>query len=303
MLRLRTFGGLWIKSDVRPATGAASQRRPLALLALLAVAGDSGLSRDKLMLYLWPESDQERGQNTLRQTLHSLRRNLQAPDLFVGSTALRLNPLVITSDVCDFQDAVAAGDIARAADLYKGPFLDGFHVTGAPDFERWVEEHRRQFTRDASDALERLAARAFQEGDIRVAVAHLRRLAAMEPLDPAVAGELIRALVAAGDVAGALQHAKVHEAMVFEELGTELDPAVAALVTRVRDGEFGSPARRSGPHGVLGNSSASPARRSPIPPAVAAPEVAPSLDMPTTAPAPGCPPGAADRRSGRGVLR
>jgi eukaryotic-like serine/threonine-protein kinase len=57
-------------------------------------------------------------------------------------------------------------------------------------------------------------------------------------------------------------------------------------VTRVRDGEFGSPARRSGPHGVLGNSSASPARRSPIPPAVAAPEVAPSLDMPTPRPNP-----------------
>ena len=291
MLRLRTFGGLWIRADVCPAAGAASQRRPLALLALLAAAGDSGLSRDKLLLYLWPESDQERGQNTLRQTLHSLRRDLQAPELFIGSTALRLNPLVITSDACDFADALAAGDIPRAADLYKGPFLDGFHITGAPDFERWVDEHRRQFTRDASAALERLAARALEEGDVRAAGAHLRRVAAMEPLDPAVAGELIRALVAAGDVAGALQHAKVHEAMVFEELGSELDPDVAALVARVRDGEFGSPARRSGPQRGFGSSSSGTT----VPPEAVAPEVAPSLETPT-------PPPSSPRRKRAAVL-
>ena len=50
MLRLRTFGGLTLaRDDDPPMTGAATQRRRLAILALLAVARDGGMSRDKIL--------------------------------------------------------------------------------------------------------------------------------------------------------------------------------------------------------------------------------------------------------------
>jgi len=49
MLELRTFGGLSIKDGGAPVTGAATQRKTLALLALLAAAGKTGLSRDNLI--------------------------------------------------------------------------------------------------------------------------------------------------------------------------------------------------------------------------------------------------------------
>src|SRR2546426_8315401 len=99
MLELRTFGGLSIKDDGAAISGSATQRKTLALLALLAAASKNGLSRDKLIAYLWPESDAEHGRNLLKQACYALRRDLQAPDLFVGATALRLNPDIITSDV------------------------------------------------------------------------------------------------------------------------------------------------------------------------------------------------------------
>ncbi len=207
------------------------------------------------MFYLWRESDQERARNSLRQMLHGLRRDLQAPDLFIGLATVRLNPLVITSDVCDFADALKAGDLSWAAGLYRGAFLDGFHITGAPDFEHWVDEHRLRLAREFTDVLEKLAAKAHQEGDPAAAVAHLRRLAAMEPLDPTIAAGLVQALVTSGDLAGALEHAKAHQAVVFEELGGELDSAVASLVARIRAGEFGSASRRSAPHPALDVSS------------------------------------------------
>ena len=35
---------------------------------------------------------------------------------------------------------------ANAAALYDGPFLDGFYLTGAPEFERWVEAERATLT-------------------------------------------------------------------------------------------------------------------------------------------------------------
>ena len=43
MLRLMTFGGLTLLRDGAPHVGPASQRRRLALLALVAVAGKKGL--------------------------------------------------------------------------------------------------------------------------------------------------------------------------------------------------------------------------------------------------------------------
>jgi serine/threonine protein kinase len=49
-----------------------------------------------------------------------------------------------------------------------------------------------------------------------------------------VALELMNALVAARDPAGALRHARIHEALVRAELGGQPDAAVAALVERLR---------------------------------------------------------------------
>src|SRR5437867_10837724 len=91
MLELRTFGGLSLQDDGASVTGAASQRKTLALLALLAASGRNGLSRDRVIAYLWPESDTERGRGLLRQACYALRRDLHAPELFLGAPELRLN--------------------------------------------------------------------------------------------------------------------------------------------------------------------------------------------------------------------
>ena len=58
MWHLRTFGGLALETD----SGAAAvvpRRRPVALLAILAIAGARGLGREKISALLWPESDEE----------------------------------------------------------------------------------------------------------------------------------------------------------------------------------------------------------------------------------------------------
>ena len=124
MLQLRTFGGLSIEVNGVPATGAAGQRRTLALLALVAAAGKSGLSRDKLIAYLWPESDAKHSRSLLKQACYALRRDLHEPALLLGATELRLNPAAITSDIQSFDAALERGDMSQAVALYTGPFLD-----------------------------------------------------------------------------------------------------------------------------------------------------------------------------------
>src|SRR5207249_5468511 len=67
---------LSIEADGAPPTGAAAQRKTLALLALLA-RHPRGLSRDKVIAYLWPETDAEHGRSLLRQACYALRRDLK----------------------------------------------------------------------------------------------------------------------------------------------------------------------------------------------------------------------------------
>jgi DNA-binding SARP family transcriptional activator len=237
MLQLVTFGGLALVRDGAPQLGPASQRRRLALLALLAAAGKRGMSRDKLLGYLWPETDPDSARHALHQSLHALRRSVDADQLFLGTSSLQLNPELISSDVAEFDEAIERRTYEHAVGLYGGPFLDGFYLAGVAEFDRWVETERARLGREYAVALEALMSGAAQRKDHLAAARWGRRLAAAEPLNSRAAVGLIEALVAAGDRAGALQFARVHEALVREELDSPPDSAVVEWVTRLRAGQ------------------------------------------------------------------
>src|SRR5439155_1556211 len=74
MLQLTVLGGLTLGLEDGLVSGAMTQRRRLALLALLAVARQRGLSRDKIMAYLWPERDGEGRASSLRRVVAPGRR-------------------------------------------------------------------------------------------------------------------------------------------------------------------------------------------------------------------------------------
>jgi DNA-binding SARP family transcriptional activator/TolB-like protein len=236
MLRLRTFGA----SGLQRADGSsiALQRRPLALLAFVAAAGADGASREKTLGVLWPDVEEERARHSLAQTLYSLRRSCGA-DVVRGTNVLQLDGALITTDLADFEQALAADEPERAVELYAGPFLDDFHLPNAGEFGRWVEAERADLARRAARALEACATRAAQRGEARLAVEWWQRLAALDPLDSRVALALVGALAAAGDVTGAIRHAQLHQTILRSELDLPPDAAVAALAERLRSGGAG----------------------------------------------------------------
>lgn len=245
-LRLLTFGGLTLVDDGAPVTGAAAQRSRLALLAVLATAGSSGVARDKLLACLWPESDTERARHALKQAVYALRRDLGGEQAIAGTATLTLDPAFVTSDVREFDEAIARGDDAGAVALRTGPFLDGFHVKGSAEFDRWCEDERARLDHAYGDALERLAAAASAAGDNAAAVRLWRRRAADDPLSGRIALALMRAHADAGDITGAVQHARVHEALVREELESRPDDAVMEFADRLRRGQWTPPPAMNG---------------------------------------------------------
>ena len=233
ILRLRTFGGALLEGPRGLVTGAISQRRRLAVLSLLASSG-GGISRDRLVGLLWPESNEEKARHALSQLLHGLRREL-GDDVIAGSaTSLQLNPEVVASDIHEFTTALASGEHALAAALYQGVFLEGFYLNGCPDFERWVEEKRAALAQQAEEAIEKLAKSAAASGNAIDAVEWWRRVAVLRPLDSRIALALMQASVAVGDRPGALQHARLHEALLRDHLDAALTPEIADYVETLR---------------------------------------------------------------------
>ena len=239
MYRLITLGGLNVERDGVPMPTMAAQRKALALLAIVAASGPAGVPRDRLIALLWPESDSDRARGALKQMLHSLRRQLGPDDVLTGTASLSLDPHHIDSDIAAFTAARRAGRPEVAVALYTGPFMDGAHVDGAGELERWTDGLRRQLADDFAAALEELARAAGTRGDQAASVGWWRRRQAVEPLSTRVAIALMRALDAAGDGPAALRHARVHQSLVQEEFGSAPDPAIAELAAAIASGQTG----------------------------------------------------------------
>lgn len=234
MFHLRILGGAAVLGSDGALTGAAGRRRALALLALVASAGEEGISRDRVLALLWPELDSDRARNNLKQLVFSLRRAL-APDVIAATSgALRLDPNAITVDLWAYEKAIAEGALENAVARYGGAFLDGFSVPGLVEFERWVEGERARLTRVHAETLDTLAERARRAGQFEIAAAWRRHLAALDPLSARYAVGLVRALAEAGDVPGALRHAHMFERLVQSELDADVGPEMRLLVAQLR---------------------------------------------------------------------
>jgi hypothetical protein len=72
-----------------------------------------------------------------------------AESITSAGTNLALNPAVVSSDLTDFENATADRTLEQAAALYQGPFLDGFSLDDAPDFERKLASARASNGRPA----------------------------------------------------------------------------------------------------------------------------------------------------------
>jgi serine/threonine-protein kinase len=232
MIRLRTLGGFSLDLDGADSAAANVRPRVLALLALLA-GHRQGLSRDKVLAYLWPDSDTAHARNSLKQALFSLRRVVDRPFIISASGLLRLDPSEVDVDLWALEAALTNGEELRVIRLYRGPFLDGFYVTGLMEFEHWVETERERLAHVHVDAVRTLAARAEQAGDGMSSIAWWRQLAALEPLSATTALGLMRALEGAGDPAGALKYARQHTAAVRAEFSETASEEVRALMRRL----------------------------------------------------------------------
>jgi TolB-like protein len=142
---------------------------------------------------------------------------------------------------CDAVAFEAALDEERRQDalgLYRGPLLEGFHVTGAgEEFEHWLDAERQRLELRAERATLELSQAAERDGDRGGALQWARRALALQPLDEEAARRLVGLLDRHGDRAGALHAYEEFAARLEAELGVAPAPETERLAARIRSGE------------------------------------------------------------------
>jgi TolB-like protein/Tfp pilus assembly protein PilF len=241
MITVQLLGGASLRSDDSPLGGPPAQRHRIALLTLIVSAWPQPLSRDRALALLWPERGTRNARRLLNLSVHVLRSAFGEHAIVSAADGLLLNPASLLCDLHDLRAALAASAPEQVVQLYTGPLLDGFHLSESSEFGYWLDQQRDELSHAYLGALRAVAEKQEQAGDLHGAVGTCLRLVAADPYSGVYAQALMRALDAAGDRAGAIQHANEYARRLRADLDLEPDAAVVALGEQLR----AAPARRA----------------------------------------------------------
>ena len=229
--RLTLLGGFAARRmDGGPAS--LPSRKAEALLAVLACRSGEPQPRGRLMALLWGDRSDLQARHSLSQALCSIRSSFgDAVTLVVADReAVALCPDAAHVDVAEFQ-ALGAGDaiedLQAAAELYRGPLLDGLNLREEA-FEEWLTQERLRLHDLALAVLLKLADRqaALDPGN---AVATLNRALTLDPLEEEAHRRLIRLYVDRGGYNAAIRHYRLCAEILRRELGTCPEPLTQTL--------------------------------------------------------------------------
>jgi DNA-binding SARP family transcriptional activator len=227
-IRISVLGGFTLEIDGVNRT-ASVQRKLAAVLAVLAISRERGIGRDRLVDLIWPDADVDRARHALTQSLYAIRRTLGDAAAIVGSSQVALNADVVATDIEALERALSDGDHRLVLELWRGVPLEGVTTGASEELERWLDEARGRYRQRLTAFLDSSGKSLIETGDTAAAVLLFRRRASLDPLDAVGAMALMRALAAAGDTPGALQHQRLYADLVRHELELEPDPRVATL--------------------------------------------------------------------------
>src|SRR5881296_1692832 len=237
MVEFRLLGTLSLTTaDGREAGSLLTRSRRLALLAYLAAATPRGPHRrDTLLALFWPELDQDHARAALRQSLHVLRSALGADAMVSrGDEEIGLDFERIWCDVAAFARAIDGGEPGQALDLYRGHLLEGFFISDAPEFERWLEVERARRRDRARRCASMLIDRADADGDVAAAASWARLAVQLAPDDEGLVRRLIVLLDAQGDRVGAAAVYEEFAQRVAQEYAVQPAAETKALMGEVR---------------------------------------------------------------------
>lgn len=221
MLSISLLGAPQIKLNGKEIT--LTRRKSRALIYYLA-AHDKPITRDHLLSIFWIDLDRASAQQTLRTTLHGLRKAF-GDSLIVDDDKLSLaadsqiDTRTFEQLAVSHQQSANPQSLIPALQLYQGDFLESFSLPDSPAFDDWVAVQREHYRRLAVRGFTALAKQHEAEKNYREAIDALSRALAFDPLQEDLQRDCIRLQYLAGDRAGAIRRYDHFRKLLDEEMG------------------------------------------------------------------------------------
>lgn len=178
-------------------------RKARALLGYLAMS-PRPVTRERLCELFWDAADDPRSE--LRWCLSKLRSLLDRPatmrivadrkQVWIDAGSLDVDAQSVTLRIQKTLTDASPGELRSLLGLFRGDFLEGLSVDGAPSIENWLAGQRHRFGQTRQQLLKRLISVLPQESDDRIEF--LRECIEVAPFDQGVHLELLRTLLRRG---------------------------------------------------------------------------------------------------------
>jgi predicted ATPase/DNA-binding SARP family transcriptional activator len=252
-LRLTLFGAPRIALD--GANLHIQRRKAVALLAYLAVT-QTPHRRDALATLFWPDFDQTDARDNLRRTLSALHQTLHHDWLEIDRTTIHLPARPdLWVDVVHFDQLLARvqrhphpsnslcdeclSRLDEAAQLYTGDFLAGFTLPDSPGFDEWQTFETERLRIAFAGALARLGEAYCERGAYAMAIDHVRRWVALDPLHEPAHRLLMRLYAESEQQHDALRQYELCRQVLQDELGAPPAAETIALYEQIRNRQPG----------------------------------------------------------------
>jgi adenylate cyclase len=240
---LRLLGAFAVEVNVgRPISVALRSKKARALLAYLAMKPDWRASREELATLLWGDTTDAQARHSLRQCLLSLRQDLHlAPDLFeLGRDSVELRAQALSVDARELAGMAASGepgDLDRAAELWRGPFLADLALD-TEEFDAWREREQERLAGVAARVFEAQGAAADAAGNGERALAAADRLVTLDPTREDRQRVALKMIARHRGRDAALDRARQLTALLRTELDVAPEAATRALIEEIREAEI-----------------------------------------------------------------
>jgi DNA-binding SARP family transcriptional activator len=232
-LRIYLLGPAWIERNGESLT---IQRRQARALLYCLASKLRPIPREELCFGFWADKPEGAASRYLSHLVSHLRTALGTPDLVHhNNDTLDLDPNRVWCDavefrtVCNLPDVRDVDVLEQAVELYRGPFLSGFSLSAAPEFELWMTEQRSMHEQLYLDTLATLVEAETTRGDYGKAIQYARRYLRVDDLAEDIHRKLMVLHVMTGDRPAALQQYERCISILQRELSVQPLPETRAI--------------------------------------------------------------------------
>lgn len=244
------LGGVRITWQGKKLTDFATQK-VLGLFCYLLDHRHQSISRDRLITMFWGEFPENQARYNLRYALWNIRKlfkeideRLEPIDATRNECQLNSNFPIIT-DVQLFEEDFLAPigkerlpSLIRAAELYRGKFLDGFTLRNLEEWEEWLYHRREDLQKKALDVFIEIGQNFLEQHHYTKAIEYyMRALSFQNDVENAHEG-IIRAYASLGKSSSALRQYSTYVEIMQREYHAPPRASISQLAELIRSGQF-----------------------------------------------------------------